>query len=746
MLRFRVWPPKVSPSNLLRPRLIVPLFLAAICCVGPAFGQLTVPGYDGSSISVSPNGDWTLNVPGPQWSFAGNIGSPAVASRANRGKDSLGTYQEIAFDYTVSGGGRTASIRLYQTVAAALFIQTSHDATPNTSPFPTISQYPSSLSHISFNGMFAPADFTDLLSDSPWGFFDAAGNTFILSAASNFMTAAANRLGNGSIAMGISPQIAALPAGFTQKTLLVFGAGINQTFQNWGESLTALRGKRRPANDSDTLLKSLSYWTDNGATYYYNPGGDSYAGTLQSIRKEFDSKGIRLGSLQLDSWWYPKGPDNNWASHSGIWTYAASPALFTADLAGFQSSIKTPLVTHSRWIDVASPYRSQFAMSGNVVVDPTYWDGVAAYLKSSGVTTYEQDWLGSEAQTDFNLSDPETFLTGMSAAMAKHGITVQYCMANPSHFLQSTNYSNVTTIRASQDRFRPEIWTNFFYSSRFASAIGVWPFTDVFMSTELNNLIAATLSAGPVGIGDPLGQISKENVLRSVRADGVIVKPDVSATPRDSVFLNDALGIDVPMVASAWTDFGGGLKTWYLFAYTRGSNNSVTIDPASFGINGAAYFYDSLKETGRLINARSTYTFNLTDGVGYYVLAPVGPSGIAMLGDKGQFVSMGRKRISSFTDSGVAQVGVTFAAGETMRTLFGYSPYPVQVGSLTGSHAGLSWDPTNQIFSVNVHPAAGKAGMQFGLSSPILTKPGCDLRCTGTGPNPGLTLTQPARQ
>lgn len=741
MLRFRVWPRKVSSSN-----LHTNLLLAAACCVAPAFGQLTVPGYDSSSVSVSPNGDWTLNVPSPQWNFSGNIGAPAVASRANRGKDTLGNYQEIAFDYTVSGGARTSSIRLYQTVAAVLFIETAHDATANTIPFPTISHYPSSLSHISFNGMFAPADFTDLLPDSPWGYFDAAGNTFILSPASNFMTASANRLANGSIEMGVSKQIARLPAGFTHKTLLAFGAGINQTFESWGTALTALKGKKRPANDADPLLKSLSYWTDNGATYYYNPGNDSYAGTLQSIRKEFDSKGIRLGSLQLDSWWYPKGPDNNWASHSGIWTYSASPALFATDLAGFQSSIKTPLVTHSRWIDVASPYRSQYAMSGNVAVDPAYWDGVATYLKASGVTTYEQDWLGSEAHTDFNLSDAEAFLSGMSAAMAKRGITVQYCMANPGHFLQSTNYSNVTTIRASQDRFRPEIWSNFFYSSRFASAIGVWPFTDVFMSTETNNLIAATLSAGPVGIGDPLGKISKENLLRSVRADGVIVKPDVAATPRDSVFLSDAQGTDVPMVASTYTDFGDGLKTWYLFAYTRGSNNSITIDPATFGMTGAAYFYDSLKDTGRLIDPRATYTFNLTDGTGYYILAPVGPSGIAMLGDKGQFVTMGKKRISSFADSGMAQLGVTFAPGETMRTIFGYSPYPVHIASLAGSHASLSWDPTNQLFSVNVHPAAGKASLQFGLSSPIVVKPGCGVHCPGAGPTPGLSLAPLSRQ
>ena len=31
--------------------------------------------------------------------------------------------------------------------------------------------------------------------------------------------------------------------------------------------------------------------------------------------------------------------------------------------------------------------------SGIAAVDPKWWDNIAAYLKSSGIVTYEQDWL-----------------------------------------------------------------------------------------------------------------------------------------------------------------------------------------------------------------------------------------------------------------------------------------------------------------------------------------------------------------
>jgi hypothetical protein len=165
------------------------------------------------------------------------------------------------------------------------------------------------------------------------------------------------------------------------------------------------------------------------------------------------------------------------------------------------------------------------------------------------------------------------------------------------------------------------------------AAVGAWPFTDVLMSSETNNLIAATVSAGPVGVRDAKGALVKGNLLKAVRADGVVVKPDVPATPVDSVFVADAQKIDTPMIAAASTDFGGGLKAHYLFAYARGANTTVAINPVDFGISGAAFLYDYQNGSGRLIGAGSTYTADLTGEATYFVLMPVGKTGIAFLGD-----------------------------------------------------------------------------------------------------------------
>ena len=79
----------------------------------------------------------------------------------------------------------------------------------------------------------------------------------------------------------------------------------------------------------------------------------------------------------------------------------------------------------------------------------------------------------------------------------------------------------------------------------------------------------------------------------------------------------------------------------------------------------------------------------------YLVLAPVGPSGIAIVGDTDQFVTMGKKRVARYTDQGAAHVRVTFAAGETSRAITGYSPVAPHVHAIEGSIGPVHFDDTS---------------------------------------------------
>jgi len=115
------------------------------------------------------------------------------------------------------------------------------------------------------------------------------------------------------------------------------------------------------------------------------------------------------------------------------------------------------------------------------------------------------------------------------------------------------------TIRVSGDHFGREKWDTFLYTSRLASALGIWPWCDVFMSRQTDNLLLATLSAGMVGIGDRIAAEDKKNLLHAVRTDGVIVKPDTPLVPLDAMY---TAGSRRPMIAAAHTDHGA-LRTGY---------------------------------------------------------------------------------------------------------------------------------------------------------------------------------------
>ena len=127
---------------------------------------------------------------------------------------------------------------------------------------------------------------------------------------------------------------------------------------------------------------------------------------------------------------------------------------------------------------------------------------------------------------------------------------MQYCMPLPGTTCRapSTLYQNLVTTRVSDDGFDRNRWDEFLYDSRLASALGEWPWVDVFMSFEIDNLLLATLSAGIVGVGDPIGQETRSALMQSVLPDGAIVKPDSPIVPLDQTYLGEAGGTMPPIV------------------------------------------------------------------------------------------------------------------------------------------------------------------------------------------------------
>jgi hypothetical protein len=668
--------------------------------------------------TIKADGTYELDFSAVDWQLVGRLPVAPESVQSTPGKDAIGPYDAVSATYL--GGARTAEIRIYQALPIAIFRDLWNSAGANDHPFPAFDKLPAGLMKFSYQRKtFGTYEFGALGPEGPWSLFDKQGNVMMLSPADNFLVSRMNESPEGAAESRLAEAIQTLPAGFSHSTLLVFDKGMNQAFSVWGSVLLALGGKQRPANDATVVLAKLGYWTDNGARYYYKFDSQlGYTGTLLAIRDQFRKLGVPLGYMQLDSWWYPKGVNARWNSAGsalldGEHTYRADMELFPDGLAAFQQALGLPIATHARWISTASPYRAQYKMSGNVVLDPAFWKSTSDYLAAAGVVTYEQDWLDHNAATELNLNDPQSFLENMSEATRSKGITIQYCMPLPSHYMASTQYSNVQTIRTSDDRFNREKWDSFLYDARLATAVSLWPWTDAFFSNELPNLILSTLSAGPVGVGDALGETNAHNLSAAVRADGLIVKPDSPLLPINSMYASDALNRSAPMVAMSQSKFGEH-GAYYVFAYARSeSQEGVTVPLRDLEMSGPVFAYDWVTHSGELIPDGGSLQMKFADGWDYQVLSTVNREGLALLGDTEKIVPSGKQRIAAVEEHGSLTMTIKFAHGEDALTISGYASRRPRLKVRQGKLNSTAYDPQTKIFRAQVAPArSGEAILQ----------------------------------
>ena len=664
------------------------LFLLAVSTAGN--GESVTTPSEKATVKVLRDGSYLVSSKSFGWNFGGSLPSEAQDLAKARSQDMVGTYQQISFSFTDGPHPMKGFIRLYDEKDVVLFSQTSLQATVRPpSPFPNFTHVPQNLFQFSYRDtQFSPPVFDLEKSATPWLFFDASDHAAILSAASHFPIADMVGDGKAQIACGFNPKLQNIPAGFTQQSVLALSPGINHDFDLWGQALLDWEGKKRPPNDADTVLKYLGYWTDNGAAYWYQYDQQKgYQGTLEELMASYRREGIPFGYLQLDSWWYhktltrydgktenPKNknlPDEDWNRYGGTTEYKAHPFIFPEGMEAFHKKVALPFVTHNRWIDPTSPYHERYRISGIAAIDPGFWDEVGTYLHDNGVICYEQDWLSKifEFSPELNATadQGEAFLDNMAAGCQKHGLSMQYCMAPPRCFLQGSKYENLTSIRTCGDHFVPAHYRDFFYVSKLADALGIWPFADVFQSTCVSSALFSTLSAGPVGSGDAIGKENKDNLLKIVRADGVIIKPDVPLVAMDQSYLAEAQKRDEPTLASTYTDHDG-LRTYYLAACKNknGTEESVLADAEGLGASGPYYLFDYFAGTGAKIAKGGSFPIVLRGrDFAYYIAAPIGLSGIALLGDAGSFVGTGKKRIPTLQNSGQeVKLSVLFAEQE----------------------------------------------------------------------------------
>ena len=120
--------------------------------------------------------------------------------------------------------------------------------------------------------------------------------------------------------------------------------------------------------------------------------------------------------------------------------------------------------------------------------------------------------------------------------------------------------------------------------------------------------------------------------------------------------------------------------------------------------------------SGSVVQPSDTVSMQTAGGLLYLIAAPIGSSGIAILGDLGQFVTAGKKRITAMGDYGVAHVNVAFANSEKSRILTGYSPSAPIARASVGTVGPVKFDAAKQLFQLAVSPGAdGTASLRIEL-------------------------------
>ncbi len=114
--------------------------------------------------------------------------------------------------------------------------------------------------------------------------------------------------------------------------------------------------------------------------------------------------------------------------------------------------------------------------------------------------------------------------------------------------------------------------------------------------------------------------------------------------------------------------------------------------------------HDYFSGSGRRLEAGETFSAPLAENASaFYLVAPIGKSGMAFLGDQGKFVGTGRQRIASIEDQpGKLMVGVLLGESEKSVTLHGYASVAPQVTVQSGSAGPVRFDAARNYFSVEL--------------------------------------------
>lgn len=521
------------------------------------------------------------------------------------------------------------------------------------------------------------------------------------------------------VACGWHGDLTEVPAGFSGSFVLLTAPDVRAAIAYYGTLLRDVHGAAPIGRYADPAVAALSYWTDNGATYYYRPEpGLDIRETILTAVRTLEAQGLPIAAVQLDSWFYPRAIPRPIADGapvvppSGATTWDGRPDAFPDGLGAFTRALGKPTVFHSRHLDASSPYFAPGRLEGWIDGDTGQAHGATPELfeiwmeqaASWGACTYEQDWLVEAFLTVGQLRDrvgrADAWQQSIDRAAARRGLTLQWCMATPADFLATVHLRRLSSIRTNMDFDyvvdRPANWGWFLHVNALARALGLNTSKDVFLASrgadgtyedplaEAEAYLAA-MSCGPVGIGDPIGATDTELVSRTCRPDGVLVMPDVPIAALAPSFLGDPMPANGPLVGETYSDHPAG-RVHYLAAVAAPDHHgaggtTIAVDLAHLDLTPAEGTTTAEPADGWVgrrwadgsmrpgLHAGDPLELDTGDRhLDAWVLSPALAGGrLAVFGDTTRYASMGDRRIGSLADDGDAVSLLVYGVpGETV--------------------------------------------------------------------------------
>jgi hypothetical protein len=549
-------------------------------------------------------------------------------------------------------------------------------------------------------------------------------------------------LNGGTVRAGWHGDLDAVPAGFATELAVLGADGPRAALDAWGALLLRRAGTVRPGRWADALASRISYWTDNGAAYWYRtePGHDP-AGSVAAAVDDLRAQDVPVGAVQLDSWFYPHvdlrpfDTDEWVVPPSALVAWEERPDVLPDGIADLRRRLgDPPLVAHIRHLSATAPVAAELPVHVDgpyaAPATPEIYERWLDQCVAWGVQTFEHDWLVEVFFGVRGLRErpgrAREWQEGIDRAARERGITLQWCMGTPADMAQTTTLTQVTSVRTCGDHgyiaTAGQLWAWFCTTNALARSLGLMPFKDVFRTDpevagtngEPEALLSA-LSTGPVGLGDRVGRTDVELARRTCRADGVLIKPHVPVAAIDESMLAGPAFRPVVLVAECHSDHPAGRWTYAVALHANPAEDPVEGEIAFAALGesaptGDVVAWDWRAGTATRLGADGRWPVTLgREDWAYLVLAPLLAGGwLAVVGDVTKLVPAGDARIAVAETPTGARVPVT-GAGERVTVTGGAAAAPTaSVPGDDGPAPTVDHDPATGVWTVAVDvPARG---------------------------------------